>query len=99
MLFADALPVLQDALLLTYGDSSAVYRVAENGDRLPITAIIHPMTGDDATTRALIAQDGIAITPVKGDVIEHGGFTYAVSDVQFDETFWVLAIRMRGRIA
>jgi hypothetical protein len=99
MLFADALPVLQDALLLTYGDSSAIYRAIANNDRIPITAIIRPMTGDDATTRALIAQNGIPITPVKGDVIEHGGFTYAVSDVQFDETFWILAIRMRGRIA
>lgn len=97
MLFADALPVLQDALLLTYGDSSAVYRVAENGDRFPVTAIIRPITGDDATTQALIARNGIPVTPRTADAIEQDDLVYSISGVQFDDIFWTLSLRLMAR--
>lgn len=99
MPFADALPVLQDALLFNYGDSSAVYRAADNGDRFPVAAIIRPFVKNEPTTQALIAQSGIPIAPKRGDMIETGALIYAIVDIASDETFWMLSVRLKSKTA
>lgn len=94
-MFAEALPVLRDAICDVFGDGSVILERVVNRERIPVTAAVHILSGDPAVrAQALISIASLGVTPERGDILEQGNQRYAVIGVESDEIFWTLSLRL-----